>query len=117
MDEQVIILIDKERSRQFSKFIELFKARPEIPLAEIRSKIQKNAYYDFVLGKIHALNKTIKSIRPEMQFFIHPAFTSHKGKIVQILRRNCNIEIIDNDPNFFYLKLREGGYQDVESQI
>ena len=107
MNEQVLILIDKERSRQFTKFIELFKEKPEIPMTEVRSKIQKNAYYNFVLAKLDALNHTIRSLKPEMQFFISPAFSNRKGKIVHTLKKNCNIEIIDNDPNFFYLKIKE----------
>ena len=108
MNEQVLILIDKERSRQFTKFIELFKEKPEIPLTEVRSKIQKNAYYNFVLVKLDAINSTIRSLKPEMQFFISPAFSNRKGKIVHTLKKNCSIEIIDNDPNFFYLKIKQG---------
>ena len=115
MSEQVIILIDRERKREFSKFIRLFKQRPEIPMTEVRLKIQKYAYYDFILAKLLAINQTIRKIKPDIQFFINPAFCNHKGKIIQTLKKNCNIEIIDDDPNFLYLKLRDGGYEDAES--
>ena len=117
MAEQVLILIDKQRSREFSKFIELFKAKPEISLAELRAKIQKNAYYDFILVKLNAINESIRIIRPDVDSFISPALCRHKGRVVHTMRRNCNIEIIDKDPNFFYLRLKEGGFQHAESQI
>jgi len=104
--EQVIILIERKGRTQFTRFIELFKNRAEIPIKEIRSKIAKSSYYDFILNKIFELNQTIKNIDPQLESFISPTLNNSNGKIIQTFKRNCDIEIIDEDPNFFYLKIK-----------
>ena len=113
MNEQIIILIERKGRKQFTRFIELFKNRAEIPIKEIRSKIPKSSYYDFILNKVFALNQTIKNIDPKLEPFIAPTLNSNNGKIIQTFRRNCNIEIIDEDPNFFYLRLKVKGESDA----
>lgn len=111
--EQVIILIERKGRKQFTRFIELFKNRAEIPIKEIRAKIPKSSYYDFILNKIFALNQTIKTIDPSLEPFISPTLNSNNGKIIQTFRRNCNIEIVDEDPNFFYLRIKSKGGSDA----
>ena len=106
MTEEVVILIEKKGRKQFTRFVELFKDRAEIPIKEIRSKIPKSTFYDFILSKIYKINQSIKNIDPGLEHFIVPAFSNDNGKIVHSFRRNCDIELIDEDPNFFYLKLR-----------
>lgn len=104
--EQVIILIERKGKKQFSRFIEFFKNRAEIPIKEIRAKISKSSYYDFVLNRIYALNETIRHIDPKLEPFISPTLNNTNGKIVQTFKRSCDIEIIDEDPNFFYLRVK-----------
>ena len=106
MTEEVVILIERKGRKQFSRFVEMFKERSEIPVKEIRSMIPKSTFYDFILGKIYKINQSIKNIDPSLEHFIVPAFSNDNGKIVQSFKRNCDIELIDEDPNFFYLKLR-----------
>ena len=106
MSEQTIILIERKGRAQFSRFIELFKDRAEIPIKEVRSKIPKSTYYDFILNKIYELNETIKNIDPKLESFIAPTLNNNNGKIIQTFKRNSDIEIIDEDPNFFYLRLK-----------
>ena len=105
--EQIVILIERKGRKQFTRFIELFKNRDEIPIKEVRAKISKSSYYDFILNKIYALNETIKNIDPKQESFITPTLINTNGKIIQTFKRNCNIEIVDEDPNFFYLRLKE----------
>ena len=108
MAKQYIILIERNDSKQFSKFIGLFKERPEIPINEIRTKIAKSTLYKLVLNKLYTINESIKVIKPNIDSFISPALGHHNGRVVQTLKKNCNIEIMDSDPNFFYLRLNEG---------
>jgi len=56
MHEQVVILIERKGRKQFTRFIELFKNRPEIPIKEIRSKIPKSTFYEFILSKLYTIN-------------------------------------------------------------
>ena len=105
MNEQLIILIER-KSKQFTRFIELFKNRAEIPIKEVRSKIAKSSYYDLILNKIYVLNETIKNIDPKLECFITPCLNNKNGKIIQTFKRSCDIEIVDEDPNFFYLKVK-----------
>lgn len=109
MTEQIVILIERKGRKQFTRFMELFKDRSEIPIKEIRSKISKTSFYHFILSKIHTINQSIKNINPSLEPFIIPAFRNDNGRTVQTFRKNCNIEIIDEDPNFFYLRLRTKG--------
>ena len=95
MEGQTIILIERKGRKQFTRFIELFKNREEIPIKEIRSTIPKSTFYEF--------------IDPNLEAFIVPTLQNNNGKIVQTFKRNCNIEIIDEDPNFFYLRLKANG--------
>lgn len=106
MAEQIIILIERKGRKQFTRFMELFKERSEIPIKEIRSKIPKSTFYDFILSKIYTINQSIKNINPNLEPFIIPAFNNDNGRVIHTFKRNCNIEIIDEDPNFFYLRLR-----------
>ena len=106
MGEQVIILLERKGRKEFSKFMQLFKDKSEIPIKEIRSKIPKSTFYDFILGKICIINQSIKNINPDLEPFIIPAIYNNNGKIIQTFKRNCNIEIMDEDPNFFYLRLK-----------
>ena len=106
MADQTIILIERKGGKQFTKFIELFKSRGEIPIKEVRAKISKSSYYDFILNRIYALNETIRNINPKFEAFITPTWNNTNGKIIQTFKRNCNIEIIDEDKNFFYLRLK-----------
>ncbi len=106
MADQIIILVERKERKQFTRFMELFKNRSEIPIKEIRSKIPKSTFYDFILSKIYTLNETIKNIDPSLEPFIIPALNNNNGKIIQTFKRNANIEIIDEDPNFFYLRLK-----------
>ena len=106
MGEQIIILVERKGKKQFTKFIEMFKSRQEIPIKELRSKIPKSTFYEFILNKIYVLNQTIKSIDPRLEAFIIPTLQNNNGKIIQTFKRNCDIEIIDEDPNFFYLRLK-----------
>lgn len=108
MAEQVVILIERKGRKQFTRFIELFKSRSEIPIKEIRSKIPKSTFYEFILNKLYTINQSIKNINPSLEHFIIPAFSNDNGKIIQTFRKNCNIEIMDEDPNFFYLRLKMG---------
>ena len=108
MPEQIVILIERKGKKQFTRFIELFKNRPEVSVREIRSKIPKSTFYDFILAKLYSINQSIKNINPDMDPFIIPAFSDFNGRIIQTFRKNCNIEIVDEDPNFFYLKLKMG---------
>lgn len=113
MAEQVVILIERKGRKQFTRFIELFKNRPEIPIREIRSKIPKSTFYEFILSKLYMLNQSIKNINPDLEHFIIPAISSQNGKIIQTFRKNCNIQIVDEDPNFFYLKVKQGEGNDT----
>ena len=106
MEGQTIILIERKGGKQFTRFIELFKSRAEIPIKEVRAKISKSSYYDFILNRIYAINETIRKINPNLEAFITPTLNNNNGKIIQTFKRNCNIEIIDEDPNFFYLRLK-----------
>lgn len=106
MASQTVILIERKGRTHFTRFIELFKNRAEIPMREVRSSIPKSTFYDFILGKIYALNQTIKNIDPSLEPFISMTLENTNGRIVQTFKRNCNIEIIDEDPNFFYLRLK-----------
>jgi len=108
MAEQVVILIERKGRKQFTRFIELFKNRPEIPVKEIRSKIPKSTFYEFVLEKLYSINQSIQNINPDIEHFIIPAFSNYNGKIIQTFRKNCNIQILYEDPNFFYLKVKQG---------
>src|SRR3989338_5248186 len=107
MADKTIILIERKRGKQFTRFIEMFKNRVEIPMKEVRAKIPKSSYYDFILNRIYALNETIKIIDPNLEPFITPTLNNNNGKIVQTFKRNCNIEIVDEDPNFFYLLINK----------
>ena len=106
MAEQVTILIERKGRKQFTKFIELFMERSEISMKEIRSQIPKSTFYDFLLSKIYTINQSIKNINPSLEPFIAPGFYDDNGKITQCFKRNCDIEIIDEDPNFFYIRLK-----------
>ena len=106
MAEQTIILIERKEKTHFAIFIELFKNRIEVPFREVRKKIPNSSYYEFTLNKIHTLNKTIKLLDPEHEAFITPSINDDNGKIIQTFKRNRKLEIIDDDPNFFYLKLK-----------
>ena len=108
MSEQITILIERKGKNQFTRFIELFKNRTEIPIKEVRSKVAKSSYYEFILNRIFTINETIKHINPSLESFIVPNLKNSNGKVVQTFKRNCNIEIIDEDPNFFYLKIKTG---------
>lgn len=108
MTEQIVILIERKGRKQFTRFIEMFKDRPEIPIKEIRSTIPKSTFYEFILAKLYSINQSIKNINPSLEPFITPAFSDFNGRIIQTFRKNCNIEIIDEDPNFFYLRLKTG---------
>ena len=107
MAEQ-LILIERNDRKQFSKFIELFKAKQEIPMQEIRGKIAKSTFYEIVLARIHSINESIKAINPDVGSFISPSLGELNGRIVQTMKRNCNVDIIDEDRNFFYLRVRGG---------
>ena len=107
MAEEIILLIERAGRKQFSNFLELFIKRSEIPMKEIRLKIPKSTFYDFILTKIYKINLAIKTINPDMESFIIPVLSNRNGKIIQCFRRNCNIEISNEDPNFFYLKLKK----------
>ena len=115
MPEQVVILIERKGRKQFTRFVELFKNRPEIPIKEIRSQIPKSTFYEFILSKLYTINQSIKHINPSLEHFIIPAFSSVDGRIIQTFRKNCNIEIVDEDPNFFYLKLKMGNDEIIKS--
>lgn len=106
MADQTIILIERKGGKQFTRFIELFKSRAEIPIKEVRAKISKSSYYDFILNRIYDLNETIRHINPQLESFIMPTLNNNNGKIIQTFKRNCDIEIIDEDPNFFYLRIK-----------
>jgi len=106
MTEQIVILLERKGRRQFTRFIELFRDRAEIPVREIRSKIPKSTFYEFILSKIHTINQSIKNIDPTLEPFIIPVIYNNNGKLIQTFRRNSNIEIADDDPNFFYLRLK-----------
>lgn len=114
MNEQVVILIERKGRKQFTKFIELFKNRSEISIKEIRSIIPKSTFYDFILNKIYTINQSIKNIDPSLEHFIIPAFNNDNGRIIHTYKRNCNIEVIDEDPNFFYLKLKANGGKNAQ---
>ena len=114
MPDQVVILIERRGKKQFTRFIEMFKNRAEIPIKEIRSTIPKSTFYEFILGKIYDLNQTIKNIDPSLEAFIVPTLQNNNGKIIQTFKRNCDIEIIDEDPNFFYLRLKANGEKIIE---
>ena len=107
MENQTVILIERKGRKQFTRFIELFKNRVEIPIKEVRSSIPKSTFYDFILGKIYDLNQTINNIDPSLEPFISMTLHNNNGKIVQTFKRNCNIEIVDEDPNFFYLLINK----------
>ncbi len=109
MEHETIILIERKRGKQFTRFIELFKNRAEIPIKEVRAKISKSSYYDFILNRIYDLNETIRNIDPKLEAFITPILSNNNGKIIQTFKRNCNIEIVDHDPNFFYLRIKTNG--------
>ena len=115
MPEQIVILIERKGKKQFTRFIELFKNRPEIPIKEIRSTIPKSTFYEFILSKLYTINQSIKHINPSLDHFIIPAFSNDNGRIIQTFRKNCNIEIVDEDPNFFYLKLKMGNDEIIKS--
>jgi len=114
MAEQVVILIERKGRKQFTRFMELFKNRAEIPIKEIRSKIPKSTFYDFILSKIYTINQSIKNIDPSLEPFLVPAFNNDNGRIIHTFRRNCNIEVIDEDPNFFYLRLKANGGENAQ---
>ena len=115
MDEQVIILIERKGRKQFTRFIELFKNRAEIPIKEVRAKISKSSYYDFVLNRIYDLNEAIRNIDPMLEPFIAPTLNNHNGKIIQTFKRNCEIEITDDDPNFFHIRLKSSRCPDGQN--
>ena len=115
MDNQEVIILIERKGKQFTRFIELFKNRAEIPIKEVRAKISKSSYYDFVLNRIYALNETIRHIDPKLEPFIAPTFNNTNGKIVQTFKRSCEIEITDEDPNFFYIKLKGSRYPDGQN--
>ncbi|MFH1848947.1 MAG: hypothetical protein ABH879_02055 [archaeon] len=106
MTEPVTILIERNGRKQFSRFIELFQERSVISVKEIRSKIPKSTFYDFVLRKINTINESIHNINPDLGPFITPSFNNHNGRITMSLRINCDIEVLDDDPNFFRLRLK-----------
>jgi len=106
MGEQVIILVERKGKKQFTRFMELIKDKAEIPIKEIRSQIPKTTFYDFILSKIYNINQTIKNIDPSLEPFLIPTLNNVNGKIIQTFKRNCDIEIIDEDPNYFYLRLK-----------
>lgn len=106
MADETIIMIERKGRTQFTKFIKLFKDRIEVPIKEVRSMMPKSTFYDFILAKIYALNESIKNIHPEIEPFIAPTLKNNNGKIVQTFKRSCDIEIIDEDPNFFYLRIK-----------
>ncbi len=103
MESQTIILIERKGGKEFIKFMELFKNRSEIPCKEIRAKISRSSYYEFVLNKVHKLNQTVKHLNPKLEHFITPTLNDKNGKVIEMFKRNCNIQIIDEDPNYFYL--------------
>ena len=111
--EQVIILIERKNGKQFSKFIELFKNRTEIPIKEVRAKVAKSSYYDFILNKICDLNETVKNLSQKHEPFIIPTLNNSNGRVIQTFKRNCDIEILDEDPNFFYLRLKSHDQENV----
>ncbi|MBI2657762.1 hypothetical protein HYX08_03655 [Candidatus Woesearchaeota archaeon] len=115
MESQTIILIERKGKKQFGKFINLFKHKSEISIREVRAKIPKNSFYDLILKSIYAVNQAIQNIDPSLEPFISPKLHDHNGKIIQTFRRSCQIEIIDEDPNFYYLKLKTNGGKDAES--
>ena len=106
MAEQTIILIERKGRTHFIKFIDLFKNRMEVPLKEVRKKIPKSSYYQLILNRIYDLNESIQNIDPKHEPFISPNLNNSNGKIIQTFRRNCKIEITDEDPNFYYLRIR-----------
>jgi hypothetical protein len=116
MTEQIIILVERKGRKQFTRFMELFKNRAEIPIKEIRSKIPKSTFYDFILTKIYTLNEAIKNINPNLEAFIIPTLQNNNGKIIQTFKRNSDIEIIDEDPNFFYLRLKSD-YKQITEEV
>ncbi|MBI2138315.1 hypothetical protein HYU13_01895 [Candidatus Woesearchaeota archaeon] len=107
MAESVTILLERKGRRQFSRFMELMKESQEIPIREIRAKIPKSTFYEFILVKIFEINESIKRLDPEVGDFIVPSFSNTNGKIIHTFKRNGNVEIDDSDPNFFLLKVRE----------
>ena len=104
--EGLVILIERKGGKEFLRFIDLFKKRPEISMKEVHAKIAKSSYYDFILNKIYALNETIKNLDPKLEPFIIPALANTNGKVIQTFKRNRDIEILDDDPNFIYLKVK-----------
>ena len=114
MAEQIVILIERKGRKQFTRFIELFRERSEIPIKEIRSTIPKSSFYEIILSKIYTINQSIKNINPSLEHFIIPSFHNNKGKIVQTFKRNCDIELIDEDPNFVYIRLKAGDDENAE---
>jgi hypothetical protein len=106
MTEQCLILIEKTNRKQFIRFIEMFMHRQEIPLTEIRSTIPKSTFYDFILVKLHNINKTVQKIDPGIEYFIKPTLSCQNERVVQAFIKNNNIEIIFEDENYFYLKVK-----------
>src|SRR3989338_3148096 len=104
--EQAVILIERKGKGQFIRFIEMFKNRTEIPMKEIRAKIARSSFYELILGRIYELNQTLSRLSPDLEPFIAPTLQNLNGKIIQSFRRNCNIEIVDEDPNYFYLRVK-----------
>ncbi len=108
MAEQIVILIERKSKKHFNRFIELFRTRSEISLKELRSKIPKYSFYYLILKRIHAVNNAIKNIDPNIEPFIAPTLNESNGKIIQAYKRNCEIEIMD-DQNFYYLRVKCNG--------
>ena len=109
MSEQIAILIERKGKKHFTRFIELFINRAEVSVKEIKSKIPRSTFYKLVLSRIYIINQSIKNLDPSLEPFIIPAFYNDNGKIVYTFKRNCDIKIVDEDPNFFYLRLRVRG--------
>lgn len=109
MEHRTIILIERKGKRQFTRFIELFKNRDEIPIKEVRLLMPQSTFYLLILSKIYKINQTIKNIDPNLEPFISMALQNSNGKIVQTFKRSCDIEIMDEDPNFFYLRVKTNG--------
>ena len=105
MTDQTIVLVEKRKSKQFNQFIKMFKSRTEIPTAEIRSKIAKSSFQELILEKIYELNETISKISHDSEPFIVPILYNKNGKVIQAFQRRSSIEIIDDDPNYFHLKI------------
>jgi hypothetical protein len=107
MTDQFVMLIERLSRKQFSKFIEMFKNRQEIPIKEIRKKIPKSTFYDFILNKVYRINHAIKTLNNDNDGLLIPALIEKNGKVTQCFKRNGKIKIVDEDPYFFYLILQK----------